>query len=122
MNSSDKPSIASENQQVVFQGLRVQLVPAPLLKRFLAYCIDMGVILAIMYPLFFLGAIGVAFVVGLGELFVDGMGGVLGIIVAILGLLIVLSLQDGYFILQEKRLGTTLGKKLFGLRVTSLDG
>jgi len=122
MNSSDEPSTTSENQQVVFQGLRVQLVPAPLLKRFLAYSIDMGVILAIMYPLFFLGAIGVLFVVGLGELFVNGMGGILGIIGMVLGLLVILSLQNGYFILQEKRSGTTIGKKLFGIRVTSLDG
>ncbi len=100
----------------------MQLVPAPFFKRFLAYCVDMGVVLAIMYPLFILGVIGVAFVVGIGESLLDGSGGILGIALAVLGLLVVLSLTDIYFILQEKKSGTTLGKKLFGLRVTSLDG
>jgi uncharacterized RDD family membrane protein YckC len=112
----------SDTEQVIFQGLRVQLVPAPFSKRFLAYCIDMGIVLAIMYPLFFLGAIGVIFVMGVGESLLRGSGGFLGIVLVVIGLLAVLSLSNFYFILQEKKSGTTLGKKLFGLRVTSLDG
>ena len=37
------------------EGLTAELTTAPLLKRFLAYCVDWGIIGALSYPVIFLG-------------------------------------------------------------------
>lgn len=131
MKAEDTRGLGGES--AVYEGLRVRLAPAPFSKRFLAYSIDLGVVLAVIYPL----SLGVflvlmvitvtvlKFVIGDGretaseleQFFVIGVGALF--LIALLGILM---LQHLYFVYFEFKRGTTPGKKIFGLRVVSLDG
>ena len=130
MHSTD-PFSADNNgdQATIYEGMNVQLTPAPFFKRFIAYAVDMAVVSLMLYGLFlvciwlFIGGLSMSSFLHNAL----GVGGdsTLGIIVA--GLLIVLivlvfaSIYHGYFVYWEYKRGMTPGKKVFGLKVISLN-
>ncbi len=118
-------------QSVVYEGLSVRLIPAPLVKRVLAFAIDLGIISTIFYVLlvgfgFLLGVLGLSsgiFAAGKkGGPDLSWITGIMLIVVVVIGLLVILSVYDFYFIRHEYKSGSTPGKRLFGLRVVSIDG
>jgi len=110
------------DNQKIFEGLSIQLSPAPVYLRVLCFLIDVGVISAILYPLLFIGLVLFGFVgAGASTLFSEEVGALIIIIfigIFLLGFLLVNSL---YFIYFERKSGQTPGKKLFGLQVISFD-
>jgi uncharacterized RDD family membrane protein YckC len=115
-------SYGSYNRLLVFEGVSVRLVPAPLLKRIFAYLIDMAIVTAVLYIfliLFYIGIIGTFVTGAFGS---SSRGNELGIFFLILLLiLVVFSAYDGYFIYHEYKKGATFGKKLFGLQVIAMN-
>src|SRR6185437_9353380 len=109
----------------VYEGFSVDLQPAPIIKRILAYGTDLGIVGALVYgvvviDLFFVGgatAIGKA----LSLLHERMVGSTLVLFSLIVLLVALMSIMDAYFIYFEfKKNGQTPGKKLFGLKVISL--
>lgn len=110
----------------VLEGTSIQNWPAPILKRILAYVLDVSVVSIILYV-----AILAAIVLGLGGVFAaakiamlrgaDGFALVALIIYLVLFLIGSLAIWHGYFVYFEVKKGTTPGKKAFGLRVISLQ-
>jgi uncharacterized RDD family membrane protein YckC len=119
----------------IYEGLSVELVPAPVLKRYLAFAVDMGIISAILYGGFIVFAVLLGVILGAGVALRPVLRGLrdrfAGLEAAgIIGLLLLLAviflalflIFDGYFIWFEYKKGTTPGKRLFGMRVVSLRG
>jgi uncharacterized RDD family membrane protein YckC len=106
--------------QEVVEGIRVRLEPAPILHRTLAALIDMGIVGAASYVAIipFLVFLGVGAAVDLGS----GGKGIATLIFACLFLLVMLGAMHTYYIWFEYKKGATLGKKLMGLKVISVDG
>jgi uncharacterized RDD family membrane protein YckC len=110
--------------------MSVQLKPAPVWKRILAFAVDVAIVemalgLVILCLLFFFGsALGF-----LATLFRSGMKGMVSsksgatilILMALVSFLILISIFDGFFIYFEWKKGATPGKRLLGLRVVPLD-
>lgn len=113
-------------RQKIYDGLEINLTKAPLIKRILAYVIDLSILSCLGY----IFAITLGLLTGLmfagGATFEDEVGkGVLGIGLLILwAIFIVLSifLSHYYFVWQEHKKGTTIGKKVMGMTVVSLKG
>lgn len=129
---SDREAVSSSPtlEHQVIDGLRVSLKPAPPMRRFLALCCDLGLISIATYALLFVFILvfvffGFSFAQLLpklgGGLSNAALGGGL-LVVIIVGLLAILSLYHVYFIYFEYKTMTTPGKKLFGLKVISVDG
>ena len=118
----------SENQ--IYSGLTVKQNSAPLSKRFLAYCVDLGLISAVLYAVILVGFILTGMGFGGVKLFsgsfnlegVSSLGAIAFFLLLILGLVLAMVLYHGYFVYQEFKKGTTIGKRLFGLRVVSTSG
>ncbi len=116
-------SVDPQSHQVV-EGLRVRLAPAPPMRRLLALCADIGLVTVAVYGLvvamlILFGALGMGFA-GWGK-----GGAVAGAGMLVLVILFVLAsavIYHIYFIYNEFRTATTPGKKLFGLKVVSVDG
>ncbi len=124
MNYSSNSNTNNLNSAEIVEGVSVTLEPAPFWKRFLAYLIDLGLVILVFYLLLFVFvflAIALIGVVTTLPNLTDFVGWT-GIILVVVGLLITLSVMDGYFILLEAKTGRTLGKKLFGLSVVTLSG
>jgi len=113
----------------VFEGLSIRLAPAPILKRILAYLVDVAIISALFYALFFIGILFFAGLAGGLAAFTsffksgatDSMAAVGLISTLIILILAVLSVWHVYFIYFEYKRGATPGKKVMGLRVISLS-
>ncbi len=111
-------------QHQVMEGLRVNLTPAPPMRRFLALCTDIGLISVVYY------ALGILFLILFASLGIgisaltkgSAVAGVGAIVFLILFLLVMVVVYHAYFIYYEHKTGTTPGKKLFGLRIVSVDG
>ncbi len=117
-SSGGLPSASS-----ISEGVSIQLVPAPFLKRFFAYCVDLGILGAISYALVIVGAIVGAIVwASLATVLPPESAAIVGIAILVFLLLCLLTLAEAFFIYQESKTGTTPGKRIFGLRVVSLDG
>ncbi len=111
----------------VYSGLRVQRIPAPFLRRCLALVIDLSIISAAMYGVFIvlllmggMGAIALA-----PALKYDATSGAVAIgalILLVIVLLGIMGMSHAYFITQEFKKGSTIGKRLMGLSVVSIDG
>lgn len=117
------------SSDLIYDGLRVQLQPAPFWPRVLALCIDFAMLYFASLAVFLLAVVMVAVVaVGLGYTLESiGLAGSAANIVLILlvtaVLLSIMGVTHGYFIYYEyKKNGQTPGKKLMGLRVVTLDG
>jgi uncharacterized RDD family membrane protein YckC len=117
----------------VYDGLTIELSPAPFWRRFLALAVDYGIVSAVTYVVSIVGVLLFAFLIGgsaagstLFGLNFKSWFGKFGIIVTvvlvILFLLAIFSLFHIYYIYFESKKGTTPGKKLFGLKVVSLNG
>jgi uncharacterized RDD family membrane protein YckC len=115
---------------LIYDGLRVQLRPTSLLLRTLALAVDYGLI-----SLAIVGVIAAALLALFGgtlslgsfieaENAWDSTAGVLLLVVVLLVFFVgLMGLTHGYFIYYEyKKNGQTPGKKLFGLRVVTIDG
>ncbi len=107
---------SSYNRFSVFEGLSVSLIPAPLSKRMAAYLIDLGIISCVGYLFFLIGTFVSIFFIGLFTAFA-GDAKWSSIILIIFLILASGTLYHGYFVYQEYKNGTTLGKKIFGLQV-----
>ena len=112
----------------IYSGFSVSLQSAPLIKRACATFIDYGIITAAAYILGMLAFfIGITFFSGLAaasdgnDTVIAGIGIVALIVIIVVSILIMLSFS-WYFIKQELQSGTTIGKKIMGLRVISLSG
>ena len=108
--------------QQILPGLDVQLKPAPMGKRILAYILDNAIISIVMYLGIFVfliptGIISMAALEQNGEL----ADGPIIVILIVYVLTMVLSTHL-YNVIQEHKKSTTFGKKVFGLSVVSLDG
>jgi uncharacterized RDD family membrane protein YckC len=121
-------SIEESNQ--VISGFNIKTNLAPLHKRFFASIIDNSIVGAVLY-LFFLVLIVVfglsaAAIMPIIEHFqnptVSAGIGILAIILMFLIIMAIFALYHGYFIYFEFKKSQTPGKKLFGLKVASLDG
>ena len=113
---------AESETRELYEGLAVQVTPASIPRRFLAYAVDLGVV----YTVISFGALIVLLVLGIPAILL-GASGLPGLsiylIVALVVLLIaVLLVYHGYFIHYERRSGITPGKRICGLQVISLDG
>ncbi len=113
----------------IYDGLTVTHTPAPHHVRLFAFLLDVG-FAAIGTYLFYIIGVSVLTIVAAGGAMADkGEGEVAGIfgstafvtmvIILVLGGLVI---NSGYFIYNEYKKGMTVGKRLFGLRVVSLDG
>jgi uncharacterized RDD family membrane protein YckC len=118
---------AGDEQTTVYSGLSVQLKPAPLVKRVVAYCVDLSIISLLFYLVVIAGVflfMGSAGVVAMLSQTLDssiGMAAGLAALLVILAILLVMMIfHDGYFLYFEYKKGTTPGKKIFGLKVVSL--
>jgi len=120
-------------EQEVFEGLSIAWTPAPLWRRTFAYCVDMGLLTLISYigilALFFIfGALFVGFTTFLGTLpekiskLGEGSGAIIGILLIAVAVLAFMSIFHIYFVYFEYKNGATPGKKLFGLKVLSING
>lgn len=139
---SDTQSSAENSSHIQFiEGAQIQALPAPIFKRILAYCCDIGMVSVLLYGLYV--ALAFAFAIGVGVFAATGLfdslktwtqnsleGGNLGqmILLFILGFLFLVLLYailigpfHAYFIYYEHKQQTTPGKKVFGLRVIALD-
>ena len=111
----------------VYEGLRVTQQPAPFIKRFFAYSVDIGIISAVLYGVFIVlllaGALSIPFFKALADSIHSpkavAAGGLFILIIVLLGILVA---YHAYFILFESRQGLTPGKRVFGLQVVSLNG
>jgi uncharacterized RDD family membrane protein YckC len=109
------------------ERMSVALLPAPFWKRFLAYCVDLGVVGAVMYAMLLVGLIFAAGTLAAGTLAAGGLmkqlaqldqpGALLMLAGVLFFLLLLLCFYHGYFIYFELKTGQTPGKKLFGLKV-----
>jgi uncharacterized RDD family membrane protein YckC len=133
--SPPEPAQASPiavSQTAFHEGLTAEVTAAPLLKRFLAYCVDWGILGALSYPAILLGVVLFgALLAVLTVLLVNqdtafsGNGFLATIAVLLLALVFLLaylSCIHGYFIYYHWKQGATPGKRIFGLKVISLDG
>ncbi len=110
-------------QGEIYQGFQANLKPAPYGKRFLAFCVDYGILGAAMYLYIILAVFVFAFAgISLGSL--KGSGAISIVYITLLVLLILggLAMYHAYFIYFEYKKGRTPGKKLFGLSVVTDDG
>ncbi len=132
MNNSESPSTpdSSNNQSdqhEIYAGYKVQLTPAPIWQRAAAYAADLSLISIFFYALFILLIIIIAGGVAAFGNFLKSLLNdessiiIMLIIFAILMILVMLPFHI-YFIYFESKQGSTPGKKLFGIRVLSLDG
>ncbi len=109
------------------EGVSLRLNPAPLGKRFVAFAADATIITVVSYLLFYtiylIALIGIGVSASTVEKFLP-KGSVIWIFIAVtVVIFLALSLAvHSYFIYMEHKYGYTLGKKVFGLRVISLDG
>ncbi|MEE2839625.1 MAG: RDD family protein [Acidobacteriota bacterium] len=113
------------------EGLTAELTTAPLLKRFLAYCVDWGIIGALSYPVIFLGVVLFAAIRAmLTGLLVNqdttsfGNGFLAPIVVLLLALVFLLaylSCIHGYFIYYHWKQGAIPGKLIFKLQVHHVE-
>ncbi|HMQ10000.1 MAG TPA: RDD family protein [Oligoflexia bacterium] len=123
------------------EGAQIQALPAPIFKRALAYCCDIGMVSVLLYGLYF--ALIFIFAIGFGVFAATGLfeslkvwaetsleSGNLGqmILLFILGFLFLLLIYavligpfHAYFIYYEYKQQSTPGKRVFGLRVIALD-
>ena len=104
------------------EGVTIQLESAPFLRRVGAYLVDLGVVTAIVYVAVIILAILVMFVAVAGGLLSESFGALLAIAGIVLGILALLALYDAYFVYFEYKRGATLGKRLMGLKVVTLEG
>ena len=120
----------NQNENLVYEGFAVRNRKAPLVSRVLAYTTDIAIVSVIMY---FVGiflmtfmAVGGAGIISAIESMSgetgEQIGAVLFVLLIIFCVLAFLSVYSGYFIYNEYKKGTTLGKRIFGLRVVSADG
>jgi uncharacterized RDD family membrane protein YckC len=108
----------------VSEGMSLDAEPAPFWRRFFAYCIDLGVVSAVIYLILIVGLISMAGGLAAGGLLkkmseLDQPGALLLLSLVLLFLLVILCIYHGYFIYFELKTGQTPGKKLFGLKVVS---
>jgi len=107
----------------------VQRVPAPFLRRCMALIIDLSIISVAMYGvvvlLILMGGIGIAaFSTALqgADDTTQGAAAIVGLVLLVVVILGVMALSHAYFITQEYKKGSTIGKRLMGLSVVSIDG
>lgn len=121
----------TSGDQEFIEGIRIRLQPAPMAKRIMAFCIDLAILTAVQYGLFIV-AIFVGAFLGLtaglaisqfnfGTFARSGLS-IAALLYFLLFLLLALALMQIYFIYFEYKTGATPGKKLFGLKVVSVDG
>ncbi len=109
----------------VHESLTVKYQPAPILKRTLAYIVDLGIVSTLMYALMLIAVVligSVGFVLrNTLQALSDQYGSAVFFGVVLLVLLVLGLSFDAYFIYFELKKGHTLGKKMFGLQVISLS-
>jgi uncharacterized RDD family membrane protein YckC len=123
-HATDAPS------DLVYDGLHVQLKPTPFLTRYLALAVDYGILYmvsmaALLIAMFtiFGGLASWTYLVESGGFAGDATRSIVVLIVAFLLLGGMMVLTHGYFIYFEyKKNGRTPGKKIFGLKVVTIDG
>lgn len=130
LGTSSHHETADSPSDLIYDGLRVHLQPTPFFTRTLALAVDYGilymasmVVLLVAFFALFGGTISLTYLmkaVGLD-------GNTAGSILIVVFLLVILGgmmvLTHGYFIYFEyKKNGQTPGKKIFGLRVVTIDG
>ena len=112
----------------IYHGLRSELPPANFWRRLVALTIDYGIITAGAYLVF----LGLSLVAIFGAVFLARLvaffegaetpARLLSVLFFILAILLLLSLNTGYFYYFEYRKGRTPGKKIMGLMVLTIDG
>jgi uncharacterized RDD family membrane protein YckC len=115
---------------LIYDGLRVHLQPAPFWTRTLALAADYGILsIATMVAmllgafLVFSGALSLSYVMETLGLHDQTVGAAFMIIFLLVFLLGMMLLTHGYFVFFEyKKNGQTPGKKIFGLKVVTIDG
>ncbi len=118
------------SSDLIYDGLRVQLEPAPFWPRALALCIDFAMLYLLMIGVVGVAALivvimvlGLGYTAGLAELESNPLGSIMLMLGVVALLLSMIGVTHGYFIYYEyKKSGQTPGKKLMGLRVVTLDG
>jgi uncharacterized RDD family membrane protein YckC len=104
------------------EGVTIQLESAPFLRRAFAFVIDVAIVGGAVYAaIIFVVAFVFGAILSVGAVS-ETAGAIIGITAGVLGILVILGLFDSYFIYFEYKKGTTLGKRLFGLRVVTLEG
>lgn len=105
-------------------GLSIQIRPAPVAKRVIAYLIDLSLVIALLYLSIFIAAFVLVVVTGV----IQAAGittipdWVAGLVMGILFIVLFLAIFHGYFWYCEYKYGATIGKRAFGLKVTTLSG
>ena len=110
-------------QTAVEEGLSAELTAAPLHKRTLAYCLDWGIIMVLIVLGTLLFSLLLAAVVGqvVASPSSESLGQLVVLLLVLVLLLAYLGFIHGYFIYYHLKRGATPGKRLFGLKVISLD-
>lgn len=108
-------------RQDVYDGLQVQFVKAPLIKRIVAYFLDVAVITVASYILIYLTFVPITLIFGSLTEESEGLA-IVQVFLMIIVLLVMMFAYHYYFVWFEYHKGATLGKKAFGLKVVSLKG
>ena len=112
--------------QEIVEGIRVKVEPAPIFKRLLAAMLDMSIITAVIYilaiPAVFIFGASVLFESLVRSTFENGKSPWLILIVTAILIVFFMAIFHAYYIYFEYKKGATPGKKLFGLKVISVDG
>lgn len=123
----DEASSASHSE--IYDGLTVTHTPAPHHVRVFAFLLDVGFAAIGTYVFYIVGVMVLSItaagnaIANKGEGEVADMFGSTAFITMVIILIVGgLLINSGYFIYSEHKNGTTIGKRLFGLRVVSLDG
>lgn len=117
---------SSTIQLPVYEGMSLQLTPAPLWKRVIAFAVDVAIIqlsfvLAILCLAVALGSLATVFQPSIKGLVTTKPGIIFLLVGALILLLMLVCVFDGYFIYFEWKKGATPGKRLMGLRVVPID-
>ena len=113
------PDMGSAPDDLVYDGLRVQIEPAPFWPRALALAIDLGMIYLAAIVLMIAAAILCLGALAGGK----AIGSTVIVLIAVVSLVGVVGVTHAYFIYYEyEKNGQTPGKKLMGLRVVMIDG
>lgn len=126
---------SDHSHTTVYEGLQIRTERAPLLKRILAYAIDLGIIYAVIYVAVLIEVLIFAALIALSVIgesllqLLEGEGDTVSAVMIILvifglllSLLMIATLYHGYFIYYEYKRGITPGKRLFGLQVVTTSG
>lgn len=113
-----------------FAGLAIEHRPSPILKRIMAYSIDLGIFYVWLIAVYILAVFTVILILSLRGFYISGdftrspdsLTITVLLVLGVIFLAVVITFYHAYFIVNEFQRGTTPGKSVMGLYLVSLEG